>query len=125
MYAHLTTGAPLPSSQVVKTTPRGSAANPLTGANVPPISATPGTDAITFDGTTLTIPELIGRVVVKSAACAGHFCHASPQRFPVILEVAPLQVRPGQAAAFEAALSEAQRIIASSRVVSHMNFTGA
>ena len=57
MYAHLTTGAPLPSSQVVRTTPRGSAANPLTGANVPPISATPGANAITFDGTTLTIPN--------------------------------------------------------------------
>ena len=57
MYAHLTTGAPLPSSQVVRTTPRGSAAIPLTGANVPPISATPGANAITFDGTTLTIPN--------------------------------------------------------------------
>ena len=31
----------------------------------------------------------------------------------MILEVAPLSVRPGQAAAFEAAFSEAQRIIAS------------
>jgi hydroxybutyrate-dimer hydrolase len=57
MYAHLTTGAPLPPSQVVRTTPRGSAANPLTGANVPPISAAPGANAITFDGTTLMIPN--------------------------------------------------------------------
>jgi heme-degrading monooxygenase HmoA len=31
----------------------------------------------------------------------------------MILEVAPLSVRPGQTAAFEAAFSEAQRIIAS------------
>jgi hypothetical protein len=33
----------------------------------------------------------------------------------VILEVAPLQVRPGQSAAFEAAFRVAQRIIATMR----------
>jgi hydroxybutyrate-dimer hydrolase len=57
MYAHLTTGAPLPPSQVVRTTPRGAGAPPITAANVPPIQAVPGGNAITFDGTTLTIPD--------------------------------------------------------------------
>jgi hydroxybutyrate-dimer hydrolase len=57
MYAHLTTGAPLPPSQVVRTTPRGAGAPPITPANVPPISATPGSNAIMFNGTTLTIPD--------------------------------------------------------------------
>jgi hydroxybutyrate-dimer hydrolase len=57
MYAHLTTGAPLPPSQVVKTSPRGAGAPPILPANVPPISATPGSNAIMFDGATLTIPE--------------------------------------------------------------------
>ncbi len=57
MYAHLTTGAALPPSQVVRTTPRGAGAPPITPANVPPISATPAGNAITFDGTTLTIPD--------------------------------------------------------------------
>ncbi len=57
MYAHLTTGAALPPSQVVKTEPRGAGAPPITSANVPPISATPGSNAIMFDGTTLTIPD--------------------------------------------------------------------
>jgi len=57
MYEHLTTGAALPPSQVVKTEPRGVGAPPITSANVPPISATPGSNAILFDGTTLTIPD--------------------------------------------------------------------
>jgi hydroxybutyrate-dimer hydrolase len=57
MYAHLTNGAALPPSQVVKTTPRGAGAPPITPANVPPILAVPGDNAITFDGTTLTIPD--------------------------------------------------------------------
>jgi hydroxybutyrate-dimer hydrolase len=57
MYAHLTSGAALPPSQVVRTTPRGAGAPPITPANVPPISATPGGNAITFDGATLTIPD--------------------------------------------------------------------
>jgi hydroxybutyrate-dimer hydrolase len=60
MYAHLATGAPLPPSQVVRTTPRGgtSPAPALAPANVPPWSANPpAADRITFDGTTLTIPD--------------------------------------------------------------------
>jgi hydroxybutyrate-dimer hydrolase len=60
MYAHLASGAPLPPSQVVRTTPRGgtSPAPALTPANVPPWSANPpAADRITFDGTTLTIPD--------------------------------------------------------------------
>ena len=58
MYDHLTKGTPLPPSQVVRTTPRGSAATPLSAANVPPVAATPAAgDLITFDGRTLGIPE--------------------------------------------------------------------
>jgi hydroxybutyrate-dimer hydrolase len=59
MYAHLTQGTPLPPSQVVHTTPRGpgTPAPPITPANVPPFDPAPGPNAITFDGTTLTIPE--------------------------------------------------------------------
>ena len=63
MWAHLTQDAALPPSQVVRTTPRGPAIPPasvppdLTSANVPPFSATPGADAVTFDGNTLVIPD--------------------------------------------------------------------
>ena len=61
MYAHLKTGAAIPPSQVVRTTPRGGvpgAAPPITAANVPPIAATPAAaDAITFSGNTLTVPN--------------------------------------------------------------------
>jgi hydroxybutyrate-dimer hydrolase len=61
MYDHLKTGAAIPPSQVVRTTPRGGvpgAAPPITAANVPPISASPAAgDAITFSGNTLTIPN--------------------------------------------------------------------
>jgi hydroxybutyrate-dimer hydrolase len=57
MYAHLTQGTPLPPSQVVRTTPRGVGAPAITPANVPAISASPGANAITFSGTTLTIPD--------------------------------------------------------------------
>jgi hydroxybutyrate-dimer hydrolase len=61
MWAHLTQKAPLPPSQVVRTTPRGGtagAAPPITAANVPPISGTPAAgDLITFSGTTVTIPD--------------------------------------------------------------------
>jgi hydroxybutyrate-dimer hydrolase len=60
MYAHLASGAPLPPSQVVRTTPRGgtSPAPALAPANVPAWSANPpASDRITFDGTTLTIPD--------------------------------------------------------------------
>ena len=41
MYAHLTTGAVLPPSQVVRAKARASAATPLDTSNVPPISASP------------------------------------------------------------------------------------
>lgn len=41
MWAHLTAGAALPPSQVVRATARTSALAPLTDANVPPIAATP------------------------------------------------------------------------------------
>lgn len=61
LYAHLRDGTPLPVSQVVHTTPRGTgpdgAVLPLTSANVPPIAATPGADAITVSTDSVTIPE--------------------------------------------------------------------
>ena len=61
MYAHLTTGAPLPPSQVVRTTPRGGTpgqAPQITLANVPAIAQTPAAgDVITFANNTVTIPE--------------------------------------------------------------------
>lgn len=61
MYDHLKSGKALPPSQVVRTTPRGGtagAAPAITAANVPTFSATPtAADAITFSGTTLTIPQ--------------------------------------------------------------------
>ncbi|AEG92659.1 3-hydroxybutyrate oligomer hydrolase family protein [Ramlibacter tataouinensis] len=61
MHAHLTAGAPLPPSQVVRTTPRGGvpgAAPALTAAHIPPISAAPAAaDRIGFSGTTLTVPQ--------------------------------------------------------------------
>jgi hydroxybutyrate-dimer hydrolase len=61
MYAHLTQGAPLPPSQVVRTTPRGGtpgAAPSITTANVPPIADAPASgDLITFSGNTVTIPD--------------------------------------------------------------------
>jgi hydroxybutyrate-dimer hydrolase len=58
MYDHLTKGTTLPPSQVVRTTPRGAAATPMTPDKVPEWKATPpDADRITFDGTTLTIPE--------------------------------------------------------------------
>ncbi len=60
LYAHLRSGAPLPASQVVHTTPRGTSAGgvpPLTAANVPAFAAAPGADAITFTGQAVLIPE--------------------------------------------------------------------
>ena len=61
MWAHLTQGAALPPSQVVRTTPRGGApgsAPAITKANVPPISgAPPASDQITFANRTVTIPD--------------------------------------------------------------------
>jgi hydroxybutyrate-dimer hydrolase len=64
LYAHLKSGTPLPPSQVVHTTPRGSAEPPLTGAkpitpeNVPHIANDPGElGKITFKGSILRIPD--------------------------------------------------------------------
>ena len=61
MWANLTQNTPLPSSQLVRTTPRGGtpgAAPPITKANVPPISQTPAaSDQITFSNNTVTIPD--------------------------------------------------------------------
>lgn len=60
MLAHLREGAPLPPSQLVRTTPRGTTA--LTAENhtrfLPPFAAQPATaDAITADKTGLTVPR--------------------------------------------------------------------
>jgi hydroxybutyrate-dimer hydrolase len=58
MWAHLTEGAALPPSQVVRTTPRGTGAPAITAVHLPPIVATPAPgDTITFSGPTMTIPE--------------------------------------------------------------------
>ncbi len=61
MYAHLKSGAALPASQVVRTTPRGGAplaAPAITAANVPPISSAPaGANQIGFAGTSLAVPN--------------------------------------------------------------------
>jgi hydroxybutyrate-dimer hydrolase len=61
MYNHLSNGAAIPASQVVRTTPRGGApgsAPAITAANVPAIAATPAPgDAITFSGNTVTVPD--------------------------------------------------------------------
>jgi len=61
MWAHLTAGAALPPSQVLRTTPRGGtpgSAPPITEANVPPFVASPSAaDAITFSGNTLVVPD--------------------------------------------------------------------
>jgi hydroxybutyrate-dimer hydrolase len=60
MYAHLTTGAKLPPSQVVRPTPRG--AVPYTADNVPTLLPLPAltpaaSDRIVFDDGVLSIPE--------------------------------------------------------------------
>lgn len=61
MYEHLKNGKALPPSQVVRTTPRGGtpgAAPAIGSSNVPAFSAAPtAADAITFSGSTLTIPQ--------------------------------------------------------------------
>jgi hydroxybutyrate-dimer hydrolase len=63
MYAHLTTGAALPPSQVVRTTPRCGppypcVPAPIGPANVPPIAAQPAAgDRIVFDKGTLRVPD--------------------------------------------------------------------
>jgi hydroxybutyrate-dimer hydrolase len=60
MYAHLKSGAALPASQVVRTTPRGgvSPAPAITAANVPPFVVAPAAaDQIGFAGTSLAVPN--------------------------------------------------------------------
>lgn len=59
MLDHLRDGAPLPPSQVVRTTPRGPGAPPVTVADhLPPIGDTPDRgSAIVFDGDAVRIPE--------------------------------------------------------------------
>jgi hydroxybutyrate-dimer hydrolase len=61
MYNHLKTGAALPPSQVVRTTPRGlngSVANPIMAANVPPIQASvTAANQITFANNVVTVAD--------------------------------------------------------------------
>jgi len=58
LYAHLTSGARLPPSQVVHTVPRGTGAPAITTANVPSIAdAPPDADLITFKDAILRIPD--------------------------------------------------------------------
>lgn len=61
MWAQVNNGTALPDSQIVRTTQRGGtagAAPAITKANVPPIAATASAaNAITFAGSTLTIPD--------------------------------------------------------------------
>ncbi len=61
MWAHLTEGAPLPPSQVVRTTPRGGtpgAAPALTTANLPSIALEPAAeDQITVERGAVNIPD--------------------------------------------------------------------
>lgn len=61
MYANLKTGAALPPSQVVRTVPRGltgTAVNPITAANVPPIQTTAAVaDQITFANNVVTVAD--------------------------------------------------------------------
>ncbi len=61
MWATLKSGAALPGSQVVRTTPRGGtagAAPAITAANVPPFVATPAAaDQIGFSGSSITVPR--------------------------------------------------------------------
>jgi hydroxybutyrate-dimer hydrolase len=56
MWDHLNSGAALPASQVVRGVARG-AGEKLEAINVPAWSATPGAQAISFSGSTLTIPD--------------------------------------------------------------------
>jgi hydroxybutyrate-dimer hydrolase len=58
MHAHLTQGAALPPSQVVRTVPRGVGAPAITPANVPQWSASPpDADRISFEHKTLVVPD--------------------------------------------------------------------
>ena len=56
MYAHLKSGAAIPPSQVVRTTPRSGSA--ISNSNVPPIATSPAsTDMITFANGTVSVPN--------------------------------------------------------------------
>jgi hydroxybutyrate-dimer hydrolase len=61
MYANLKTGAALPASQVVRTVPRGltgTAVNPITAANVPPIqTVAAAADQITYANNVVTVAD--------------------------------------------------------------------
>jgi hydroxybutyrate-dimer hydrolase len=58
MWDHLSTGAQLPPSQVVRAVPRGAGAPALTAAHVPAWVASPAaTEAIVFGANTLTVPD--------------------------------------------------------------------
>lgn len=58
VYANLkNSSTALPPSQVVHTVTRASNAVPITVANVPPIAAAPGSNAITVNGTTVNVPN--------------------------------------------------------------------
>lgn len=58
MWSHLNTGAALPVSQVVRTTPRATGATALTAANVPAIATAPAAgDQIIMTGLTLKVPD--------------------------------------------------------------------
>lgn len=61
MWNHLKSGAAIPPSQVVRTTPRGGtpgAAPAITAANVPPIASSPAAaDAIGYANGVLTVPD--------------------------------------------------------------------
>ncbi|RQS10376.1 D-(-)-3-hydroxybutyrate oligomer hydrolase [Burkholderia sp. Bp9002] len=59
MWRHLKNGAALPPSQVIRTVPRGGtpgAAPALSSANLPPISAAPGGNAITVGAGAVDVP---------------------------------------------------------------------
>jgi len=58
MYDHLRNGRPLPPSQVVHTTPRGTGAPPITSSNVPAIADSPSPgNQIRFTGGQVRIPD--------------------------------------------------------------------
>lgn len=57
MWAHLTTGAALPDSQLIRTTPRAAAGDNLEISALPPFAATPAADAIRYNNKVLSIPQ--------------------------------------------------------------------
>jgi hydroxybutyrate-dimer hydrolase len=58
MWDHLKNGTPLPTSQVVRTLPRGTGAPALAGGNLPAIAPQPAPgDTIRFENNTVIIPD--------------------------------------------------------------------